>query len=45
MGSTAARVEEGMHYQPGPPNAASPADHQPELLATRETGGRGEHGR
>jgi hypothetical protein len=35
---------QGMQDQPGPPSSTSPADHRPELPATGESGGRGEHG-
>ncbi len=35
---------QGMHHQPGPTSTTSPANHRPELLATGEPGGRGEHG-
>ncbi len=35
---------QGMDNQPGAPDATSPANHRPELLATGESGRRGEHG-
>ena len=35
---------QGVHHQPGPTSTTSPANHRPELLATGEPGGRGEHG-
>ena len=38
------RRHQGMDNQPGPPDTTSPADHRPELLATGESGRRGEHG-